>query len=300
MKGNIIILLLGVLFFSVSCKKRLDSFLFNNDNSITEYRLDNYGGELSLDLPSSYHIPDSEIHQFEFTVKDEGKTLNISAIYVGNLNTINTDTVILYCHGNKDHMDHYWPRQKLLSYVGGLGRFGVLMFDYPGYGLSEGKPTEDNMYAATGGALKWLKDKGLSNERLIAYGYSLGSAPTCMSAGDKPFVLQPNKILLEAPFASSEVMVQDASVLNMPSSYFVNTKINNAEQIKKCNVPLYWMHGLNDDFLSFSTHGKLVYDNHNLSWKKKSEVPGAGHNNVPTFMGLETYKNEVLSFILKD
>ena len=300
MGNRALIILIGILFISLSCRKRLDSFLFNNDNSITEYRLDNFAGDLSLDLPTGYYIPESKIHQFKFTVEDGGELLSISAIFVGNLNSISTDTVILYCHGNKDHMDHYWPRQKLLSYVGGQGRFGVLMFDYPGYGLSEGKPTEENMYAATGGALNWLKEKGLTNERLITYGYSLGSAPTCKSVGDKPFVLQPNKIILEAPFASSAVMVQDAAVLNMPASFFVSTKIDNAEQIKKCNVPLYWMHGIDDDFLSFNTHGKLVYDNHTLSWKKKSEVPGAGHNNVPTFMGLELYKENVLHFILSE
>src|SRR5690554_3667789 len=300
MGSRVIIILIGILFVSTSCRKRLDSFLFNNDNSITQYYLDDFDGDLSLDLPNGYGIPESQIHQFKFTIDDEGETLDVSAIYIGDIATLSTDTVILYCHGNKDHMDHYWPRQKLLSYVGGQGRFGVLMFDYPGYGLSEGKPTENNMYAATGGALKWLKQNSLTNERLITYGYSLGSAPTCMSAGDKPFVLQPNKIILEAPFASSSVMVQDAALLNMPASFFVSTKISNAEQIKKCDVPLYWMHGIDDDFLSFSTHGKLVYDNHSSNWKKKSEVLGAGHNNVPTFMGLEKYKSEILSFILND
>ena len=300
MGNRAIIVLIGILFISLSCRKRLDSFLFNNDNSISGYFLDNYAGDLSLDLPSGYYIPESDIYKFEFSIEDKGEVLNVSAIFVGDISAITTDTVILYCHGNKDHMDHYWPRQKLLSYVGGQGRFGVLMFDYPGFGLSEGKPTEDNMYAATDGALKWLKAKGLTNERLITYGYSLGSAPACKSVGDKPFVLQPHKIILEAPFASSAVMVQDASVINMPSSFFVNTKIDNAEQIKKCSVPLYWMHGIEDDFLSFYTHGKLVYNNHDLSWKKKSEVPGAGHTNVPTFMGLEQYKEEILTFILSE
>ena len=259
MKSKVLITLITILFISMGCRKRLDSFLFNNDNSISEYKLDNFGGELSLDLPNEYYIPESEIHQFTFSIEDEGEMLNISAIFVGDINAISTDTVILYCHGNKDHMDHYWPRQKLLSYVGNQGRFGVLMFDYPGFGLSEGEPTEDNMYAATDGALNWLKEKGLENDRLIVYGYSLGSAATCKSAGDKSFALQPNKIVLEAPFASSAVMVQDASLINMPSSYMVDIKIDNAEQIKQCNVPLYWMHGIDDDFLSFTSHGQLVY-----------------------------------------
>lgn len=283
----------------MSCRKRLDSFLFNNDNSITEYKLDSYGGELSLELPIDYLVPDDDIHLFSYSIEDNDQELEIQAIFVGDLNKISSDTVILYCHGNKDHMDHYWPRQKILSHLGNQGRFGVLMFDYPGYGLSEGEPTESNMYEATNGALNWLKDQGLTNDRLVIYGYSLGSAPASKSVGDKPFVMKPSKVILEAPFASSEVMVQDASVLNMPGSYFVNTKIDNAEQIKKCEVPLYWLHGVNDDFLAMETHGRVVYNNHNSSWKQKNEVSVAGHNDVPIFMGLDVYSESLLSFIIK-
>ncbi len=291
--------LIGILLLLMGCRKRLDSFLFNNDNTITEYKLDSYGGDLALELPIDYLVPNSDIHLFQFEIKDEGKYLDISAIFVGNLNKISTDTVILYCHGNKDHMDHYWPRQKLLSHIGKQGRFGVLMFDYPGYGLSEGEPTEQNMYAATNGAMKWLQENGLTDDRLIIYGYSLGSAPASKSVGDKSFVMNPSKIILEAPFASSEVMVQDASLLNMPASYFTNVKIDNAEQIKKCTVPLYWLHGVNDDYLSLETHGRIVYNNHKMNWKMKSEVQGAGHGNIPTYMGLEVYNDSLLSFITK-
>lgn len=291
--------LIGILLISMGCRKRLDSFLFNNDNTITEYKLDSYGGDLALELPIDYLVPNSDIHLFQFEIKDEGKYLDISAIFVGNLNKISTDTVILYCHGNKDHMDHYWPRQKLLSHIGKQGRFGVLMFDYPGYGLSEGGPTESNMYAATDGAMKWLLENGLTNDRLVVYGYSLGSAAASKSVGDKSFVMQPSKIILEAPFASSEVIVQDASLLNMPASYFTNVKIDNAEQIKKCTVPLYWLHGVNDDYLSLETHGRIVYNNHMVNWKMKNEVQGAGHGNIPTYMGLEIYNDSLLSFITK-
>ena len=292
-----IISVIGILFFMMGCRKRLDSFLFNNDNSITEYKLDSYGGELALEVPIDYLVPNNDIHMFEYLIEDEGEDLNISAIFVGDLNKISTDTVILFCHGNKDHMDHYWPRQKLLSHLGDQGRFGVLMFDYPGFGLSEGEPTEQNMYEATDGAMKWLKNNGLTNERLVVYGYSLGSAPATKSVGDQTFVMNPSKLILEAPFASSSVMVQDASVLNMPASYFVNTKIDNAEQIKNCEVPFYWLHGVEDDFLSLKTHGEIVFKNHTKSWKQKNEVAGAGHNDVPTFMGLEIYSDSLLSFI---
>tara|TARA_B100000508_G_scaffold141026_1_gene145250 strand:+ start:20723 stop:21616 length:894 start_codon:yes stop_codon:yes gene_type:complete len=290
-----------VLFIAIitlmSCRKRLDDFLFNN-SELTSYELDNYQGESSLELPIGYSLPQGDIHQFDFTIQSEGEELMIQAVYVGDLSTIDQDTVILYCHGNRDHMDYYWSRQKLYSHLGYQGRFGVLMFDYPGYGLSEGNPTEQNMYDATEGALSWLKDQGVDSEQLVMFGFSLGSAPTCEVAGSNEFSLQPNKIILEAPFASSEVMVQDASLLNMPASFFVDVKIDNAEEIKKCQVPLLWMHGKADDFLSIKTHGEIVFENHAGPWKQALRVEGAGHETVPVFYGISEYNDEILQFIL--
>ena len=281
-----------------ACRKRLDDFLFNNDNSITAYELDNYTGRTTLDVGSEYHVEDSMISVFQYPISSEGENLNISAIYVGELSQIATDTVILYCHGTADHNDFYWPRQKLYASLGSKHRFGVLMIDYPGYGLSEGKPTEQNMYDATNGALKWLKSQGLTNNRLILFGFSLGTAPTCEVAGNATnFEMQPSKIILEAPFASAEVLVQDAALLAMPGSYFVNVKIDNAEEIKKVNVPLLWIHGEADSFLSIHTHGEVVYNNYQGPSKTAVRVPGGDHEDTPFIMGYSTYLSAILKFI---
>ena len=281
-----------------ACRKRLDDFLFNNDNSITAYELDNYTGRTTLDVGSEYHVEDSMISVFQFPISSEGENLNISAIYVGELSQIASDTVILYCHGTADHNDFYWPRQKLYASLGSKHRFGVLMIDYPGYGLSEGKPTEQNMYEATNGALKWLKSQGLTNDRLILFGFSLGTAPTCEVAGNATnFEMQPSKIILEAPFASAEVLVQDAALLAMPGSYFVNVKIDNAEEIKKVNVPLLWIHGEADSFLSIHTHGEVVYTNYQGPSKTAVRVPGGDHEDTPFIMGYSNYLTEILQFI---
>jgi pimeloyl-ACP methyl ester carboxylesterase len=281
-----------------ACRKRLDDFLFNNDNSITAYELDNYTGRTTLDVGSEYHVEDSMISVFQYPISSEGENLNISAIYVGELSEIATDTVILYCHGTADHNDFYWPRQKLYASLGSKHRFGVLMIDYPGYGLSDGKPTEQNMYDATNGALKWLKSQGLTNDRLILFGFSLGTAPTCEVAGNATnFEMQPSKIILEAPFASAEVLVQDAALLAMPGSYFVNVKIDNAEEIKKVNVPLLWIHGEADSFLSIHTHGEVVYNNYQGPSKTAVRVPGGDHEDTPFIMGYSNYLTEILHFI---
>lgn len=293
------IILIACFFVLISCKKRLDDFLFNADNSITEYKLDFYEGEKTIEVTGSYFIPDHMIHQFAYAIEDEGKELEIQAIFTGDITRIDQDTVLLFCHGNRDHMDHYWPKQKVYSHLGKLARFGVLMIDYPGYGLSDGKTTEENMYASVEGALDWLKERGLTDDRLVMIGFSLGSAPTCkIAAGD--FSMKPSKMVLEAPFASAEVMVQDAAALAMPSSFFVDLKIDNAEQVKNTDVPLLWLHGTEDDFLTIEKHGEVVYKNHQGAFKEAHRIPGAGHSSVPTFMGLDEYSKTILDFILKE
>ncbi len=290
---------IALLLISVSllsCRKRLDSFLFNG-SKLESYQLDNYTGEVSLELNGQFAVPDSMVNRVHFPVEIDGKTVQVQGIYVGDTNHINQDTVILYCHGNKDHMDFYWCREKLYAHIGGLGRYGVLMFDYPGFGLSEGTATENNMYAATSSAISWLKDRGLNNDRFMMFGFSLGSAPVCEVAGhSSDYALQPSKIILEAPFASAEIMIQDAALLSMPGSFLVDLKIDNATEIKKVTVPLLWIHGMADSFLSMSSHGQLVYDN-KPGTKESVLVPGGEHETTPFVMGYQAYIDRLAAFI---
>ncbi len=290
---------IALIITSLTSCLRLDDNLFNpNITKITEYKLDNYTGDTDFRLDVSYQIPDSLIHIFQLSSQapDESGATQIYAIYTGSINRIAIDTVIMYCHGNAEHMDFYWQRAKLLANIKSKNRFGVLMIDYRGYGLSEGKPTEDGLYADVDAALKWLKNKGLTDNRLVIYGFSMGSAPaTKLSAGN--YSMKPCKLLLEAPFASAEVMVQDASGLVMPGAFFTDLKIDNAEQIKKVQQPFFWIHGEDDNFLNIDTHGAVVYNNYNGSYKEAHRIKGAGHSTIPQTVGFQNYLNALGEFI---
>jgi len=296
MRYIVIILALGLLS---SCL-RLDDNLYNLEDKISEYKLDNYTGEQDFILDNSYYIPDSLIHLFTLPSKISGESSakNIYAIYIGSISKIATDTVIMYCHGNKWHMDFYWQRAKLLAHTSGKNNYGVLMIDYRGYGLSEGKPSEDGLYADVDAALQWLKSNGLSNNRLIMYGFSMGTAPVC-ELTSKPRSMSPAKLILEAPFASADVMANDGSGLNMPGSFFTNLKIDNAEEIKNVSQPFCWIHGTNDNFLNINTHGEVVYKNYDGSYKEAHRVSGADHGEIPSKMGFDNYLSTLNNFIKK-
>jgi pimeloyl-ACP methyl ester carboxylesterase len=293
MKKYIIFLMICMAF--TSCL-RLDDQLFGEEKT-NDYLFDAYTGKKELpDLPATYNVDDSKKQLFTLTSTSDEGTAKIYAVYIGDQATIASDTVILYCHGRAKHMDNYWNRAKLLANIGGKYHYGVLMIDYRGYGKSEGTPTEENMYADVDAALKWLKSKGVTNERLVIYGYSLGTAPACQISANT-YTLKPSKLILEAPFASAAVMVDDASKLALPSSYFTNLKIDNAEEIKKVTQPFCWMHGEEDDFLSIKTHGEVVYKNYKGTYGEAHRIPKATHVNVPSVWGYETYLNALSAFI---
>ncbi len=289
--------LIGLMCTFASCL-RLDSNLFNpNETVITEYKFENYTGRRECaEISSQYNIPDSLINLVQIPVGTNNE--KIYAVYIGDVNRIATDTVFLYCHGNAEHMDLYWNRAKLLANVGSKNRFGVLMMDYRGYGLSEGTPSESNLYEDVDACAQWLFNRGMRNERIIYYGFSLGSsAATELTANPRTF--NPSKLILEAPFASAEVMVQDAARLALPGSFFVNLKIDNAEEIKKVQQPFMWIHGEADDFLSITAHGEVVYNAYQGSYKTALRVTNGGHSNVPTIHGFDNYNNAILQFITR-
>lgn len=289
--------LIAVLF--TSCLK-MDDFLYNpNENPIDSYKLQNYTGEVEFHMPDSMALADSMIHLFTINSNDNGDIKKIYALYLGDISRIATDTVILYCHGNKDHLDFYYPRTQLLAWVGGKHHYGVMSFDYRGFGLSEGKPSESGMYADADAAMQWLKQNGLTSDRLVIYGFSMGTAPATELTA-KPRSLTPSKIILEAPFASAEVFYQDAIGLALPGSYVMDLKIDNAEEIKSVSQPFLWLHGIKDDFISINTHGEVVFKNYHGIKKYAVRTPGANHSDIPVLLTFDKYRDIVNHFIIGD
>jgi len=290
-----LLLILIPIIFSVSCQ-RLDDLLYDPLDPVDEYELNNLSDD-RLIIDRFYLLPDSSIFQFDLeTIGEDGGEETIAAIFLGDTSRIKEDTVILYCHGNTSHIDDYWGRATLLANVGAQSRYGVLIFDYQGYGKSTGIPYEEGMYQDADACLRWLESKGLTNDRLIIYGYSLGSAPTCELAAN-PRSMSPSKIILESPFASAERIVSDATPLDLPSDYFTNLVIDNAEEIKKINQDFLWIHGTDDRFLSREFHGQVVFDNYRGQRKEKLLVEGAGHPDVPEVLGFENYLFSIQLFI---
>ena len=131
MRSKLILTIIFLLLFT-ACE--LDSFLFN------EKKINNY------QLPANT-IPDSLLEMVTF--KSENNTLYG---YWVKSNNSRKGITILYCHGNKHNIVEYWDRVMMLHDLG----VNVFIFDYRGYGLSEGTSSEDGLYKDGESALNFI------------------------------------------------------------------------------------------------------------------------------------------------
>ena len=68
----------------------------------------------------------------------------------------------LVSHGNGGNLSYRGGMAAALNETTGAG---VFLYDYPGYGHSEGSPTEAGCYAAADAAYAWLTDLGRTPPR---------------------------------------------------------------------------------------------------------------------------------------
>jgi fermentation-respiration switch protein FrsA (DUF1100 family) len=184
----------------------------------------------------------------------EGK--NIYGYFVQS-NGTHPHVTVLYNHGRRDNLEYYWDRVELLYKMG----FNVFIYDYEGFGMSEGETSESAIYSDAETALAYICSRSdVDVSQIVIYGFSLGCVAAINLAST---TFTPLALVLEAPFASSTTLVQSGTLLDIPSSYVMRGEYNNAEKIKSVRAPLLIMHGESDTFIDIDKNSQVIYDNAN-------------------------------------
>ena len=172
--------------------------------------------------------------------------------------------VLLWSHGNAE--DIGGPR--LLHRDLAAHGLGLLAYDYPGYGLSEGRPSEKGCYRAAELAWEFLAThKGIPPGNILVVGQSVGSGPACYLAEKH----HPAGLALISPLLSIYRVV-------MPVPLFPGDKFRNIERIPNIDCPLLVIHGPKDEVIGYR-HGRKLYELHDGP-KRFVEIPEAGHNDL--------------------
>ena len=155
---------------------------------------------------------------------------------------------ILFLHGNAGNLDN---RIDKLNFLGNMD-INFLIISWRGYSGNLGNPSETGLYKDALGGIEWLNKKGISNDRIILYGESLGTAITTEVAQNENFA----GIILEAPFTSMVDMGQKIYPI-FPVRFLLKDKYESKNKIKNIKSPILVLHGRKDKIVPFYMGEKI-------------------------------------------
>jgi fermentation-respiration switch protein FrsA (DUF1100 family) len=190
---------------------------------------------------------------------------------------------MLYCHGNAGDIRD-WVHAAPPFIEAGCALF---IFDYRGYGRSQGKPSEEGLYRDGEAAWEWLQ-KRAEKEGLPAsiLGKSLGSAVAIHAAIKNP----PTSLILDSAFTSMREVVA-ANAPWIPGAA-IPPLYESIERVPALTCPVLVIHGGRDTLVPLA-HGHRIYDRL-LAPKRLMVIEEAGHNDISLF---PEYHHRILSFV---
>jgi fermentation-respiration switch protein FrsA (DUF1100 family) len=155
---------------------------------------------------------------------------------------------IVYFHGNGANLSNWSP---ILTAIVKRG-YSVVAFDYRGYGMSTGHPTERGLYRDVEAIAKHAQALRAESVPTIYWGRSLGAAMAAYAATVQP----PDGIILESGFANARAAVRDSPIL-VVLSFFSSYRFPTAEFVNRANRPVLVVHGDRDSVIPFARGREL-------------------------------------------
>ena len=165
---------------------------------------------------------------------------------------------ILFLHGNAGNLDN---RIDKLNSLGSMD-INFLIISWRGYSGNPGNPSEAGLYKDALSGIEWLNKKGISNDQIILYGESLGTAIATEVAQNKNFA----GIILEAPFTSMVDMGQKIYPI-FPVRFLLKDKYESKNKIKNIKSPILVLHGRKDKIVPFYMGEKIFEIANNPKFK---------------------------------
>ena len=157
--------------------------------------------------------------------------------------------VILFCHGNAGNISHRLDSIRVFHRLG----LDVFIFDYRGYGQSEGKPTERGTYEDAEAAWRYLiEEHQVIPSEVVVFGRSIGGAVGAWLAQNH----KPRLLILESTFTSLRDVAATLYPF-FPVKRLLRFEYNTAEYLGGVNCPVLIIHSRNDEIMPFSQGQQL-------------------------------------------
>ncbi len=191
---------------------------------------------------------------------------------------------LVFCHGNAGNISHRLAAAQALHAM----RLSVLLFDYRGYGKSEGSPSEEGTYRDGEAAYEFLRSRGFAPERIALYGESLGGAVAIELARRRKVACA----VIESTFTSLPDM--GAAIYRwLPVRLLARIHYDNRAKVAALDVPLLLIHSPEDEIVPFRHAERLV----EAAREPRQLLVTAGSHNSGGFLGREEWRARVREFL---
>ncbi len=192
---------------------------------------------------------------------------------------------LLFCHGNAGNISH---RLESLAIFHNLG-LNVLIFDYRGYGRSQGSPGEDGLYRDAQAAWDYLLAvRGLEPGRIVIFGRSLGAAVAAHLASRQ----KPGALILESAFTSAPDMAADLYPW-LPARWLTRLRYATLAYLGSVAAPVLVIHSPHDEIVPFK-HGQRLYQ---AAREPKGFVELRGDHNNGFLVSGPAYREKLAAFL---
>ena len=177
--------------------------------------------------------------------------------------------IVLYFHGNMRNIERYAGQATLFTETG----FEIWMVDYPGFGKSTGKRTEQVMYDD---ALRIyeIAIRELPAHQLIIYGRSIGTGVASYLAS----VQACRQLILETPYYNIETLARYYAPI-FPVKALMNYRFPTNEYLLKVKAPITILHGTKDEIIPYR-HAKRLAAIRDV---QLITITGGMHNNLSAY-----------------
>jgi pimeloyl-ACP methyl ester carboxylesterase len=196
-----------------------------------------------------------------------------------------TESVLLFCHGNAGNISHRLDSIRIFHDLG----LSVFIFDYRGYGLSDGRPSEEGTYRDAEAAWNYLvEERGVPSGRIVLFGRSLGAAIAAHLAQ----TTRPGALILESAFAS----VPDIAGHHywfLPVRWLSRFEYATAAYVRDVHAPTLVIHS-RDDEINPIEQGREVFRNAN---EPKAFLEISGDHNAGFLLSGARYTHGLDQFL---
>lgn len=150
--------------------------------------------------------------------------------------------ILILCHGNAGNISHRIEKIQILHQLG----LSIFMFDYRGYGRSQGRPSERGLYRDAEAAYNYLvSERRIKPENIVVYGESLGGAVAIDLATKRDI----KALITEGTFSSTRDVAR--VVYPFLPSFLVSSSFDSARKIRQISAPKLIIHSTNDEIIPF-------------------------------------------------